>query len=193
MPRFVQSLVHSTRSYRRFRESHPVTEALMREWVDNARYAASGGNLQPLRYRIVTGRNACGPVFDTLSWAAYLTDWTGPARGERPTGYIIICSNTATANAATLPIDVGIAAQTIMLAATEEGFGGCMILSFRHAQLKECLALPEGIEPELVLALGRPIEDVRIIDLPDDGSIKYWRNEAGTHFVPKRSLDDVLI
>jgi hypothetical protein len=34
---------------------------------------------------------------------------------------------------------------------------------------------------------------VRITPLPADGSIRYWRDEAGTHFVPKRSLEELVL
>lgn len=192
MPSFIEHLSHTTRSFRRFRESYPVTEALMTQWVDNARQAASAANRQPLRYRIVTDRDTCAQIFDTLAWAGYLPDWKGPQEGERPTGYIVMAVDTTISTPQAALIDVGIAAQTIMLASTEEGFGGCMIQSFKKASLCQILDVPDTLEPVLVLALGRPIEDVRLVEVPEDGSIKYYRDEAGVHYVPKRSLQDVL-
>ena len=86
--------------------------------------------------------------------------------------------------------DAGIAAQTIMLASTEEGFGGCMILSFKRVELKKILAMPEGLEPVLVLALGRPIEDIRLVDA-ENGDTTYYRDENQVHYVPKRRLEDI--
>lgn len=192
MPSFIEHLSHTTRSFRRFRESYPVTEALMTQWVDNARQTASAANRQPLRYRIVTNRDTCAQVFDTLAWAGYLPDWKGPQEGERPTGYIVMAVDTTISTPQAALIDVGIAAQTIMLASTEEGFGGCMIQPFKKASLCQILDVPDTLEPVLVLALGRPIEDVRLVEVPEDGSIKYYRDEAGVHYVPKRSLQDVL-
>ena len=79
-----------------------------------------------------------------------------------------------------------------MLASTEEGFGGCMILSFKKAQLTKVLDLPENLEPALVLALGRPIEDIRIVDM-EKGDVRYYRDENKVHYVPKRPLEDVII
>lgn len=191
MPSFIEHLSRTTRSFRRFRESYPVTETLMTQWVDNARVTASAANKQPLRYRIVTESDQCARVFDTLSWAAALPDWDGPKEGERPTGYIIMAVDSQTFEGELWRFDAGIAAQTIMLASTEEGFGGCMILSFKRKQIKEILDMPEGLEPVLVLALGRPIEDVRLVDAEGDDTT-YYRNENQVHFVPKRRLEDVL-
>lgn len=191
MPSFIEHLSRTTRSFRRFRESYPVTETLMTQWVNNARVTASAANKQPLRYRIVTESDQCARVFDTLSWAAALPDWDGPKEGERPTGYIVMAVDSQTFEGELWRFDAGIAAQTIMLASTEEGFGGCMILSFKRKQIKEILDTPEGLEPVLVLALGRPIEDVRLVDAEGDDTT-YYRNENQVHFVPKRRLEDVL-
>lgn len=191
MPSFIEHLSRTTRSFRRFRESYPVTETLMTQWVNNARVTASAANKQPLRYRIVTENDQCARVFETLSWAAALPDWDGPKEGERPTGYIVMAVDSQTFEGELWRFDAGIAAQTIMLASTEEGFGGCMILSFKRKQIKEILDMPEGLEPVLVLALGRPIEDVRLVDAEGDDTT-YYRNENQVHFVPKRRLEDVL-
>ncbi len=191
MPSFIQHLAHTTRSNRRFRENFPVTPKLMEQWVDNTRYTASTKNLQPLKYRVVSDRETNAKVFETLAWAGYLTDWDGPEPGERPTGYIVMAVDTDLCSPQACQIDVGICAQTIMLAATEEGFGGCMIMSFKKAQLKQILDMPENLEPVLVLALGRPIEDIRVVEMKD-GDVKYYRDESKVHYVPKRSLEEIL-
>ena len=192
MPSFIEHLAHTTRSTRRFRNIYPVPESLMVKWVDNTRYCASAGNLQPLRYRIVTDPEQRQAVYETLSWEGYLEDWDGPIEEERPTGYIVMAVDTNIASPQAARIDTGIAAQTIMLASTEEGFGGCMILSFKKAQLIKALDLHENIEPVLVLALGRPIEDIRIVDM-EKGDVRYYRDENKVHYVPKRPLEDVII
>ena len=191
MPSFIEHLAHTTRSNRRFREIFPVTPALMEKWVDNTRYCASTKNLQPLRYHVVADADTNAKVFDTLAWAGYLTDWDGPEPGERPTGYIVMAVDTDLCSPKACQIDVGICAQTIMLGATEEGFGGCMIMLFKKAELKEILDMPENLEPVLVLALGRPIEDIRVVDMKD-GDYKYYRDENKVHYVPKRSLESIL-
>lgn len=190
MPSFIKHLANTTRSYRRFRQIYPVTPELMTQWVDNARVSASAGNKQPLRYRIVTDKEQCAQIFETLTWAAALPDWDGPEPGQRPTGYIIMATDSETFKGELWRFDAGIAAQTIMLSSTEEGFGGCIMLSFKRGELKKILSMPEDLEPVLVLALGRPIEDIRLIDAVQ-GDTTYYRDEQQVHYVPKRKLEDI--
>ena len=191
MPNHIHHLAQTTRSFRRFRENYPVTEKLMLEWIDNARVSASAKNAQPLKYRVISDKEVCAQVFDTLAWAGYLTDWDGPEKGERPTGYIVMVGDTTISPTPQAHFDAGIAAQTIMMSSTEEGFGGCIIMSFKKKQLKEILDIPEHLDPLFVLALGRPIEDVRLVEMKD-GDYKYYRDEHGVHYVPKRSLNEIL-
>ena len=189
MPSFIKHLANTTRSYRRFRQIYPVTPELMTQWVDNARVTASAGNKQPLRYRIVTDKDQCAQIFETLTWAAALPDWDGPEEGQRPTGYIM-ATDSETFKGELWRFDAGIAAQTIMLSSTEEGFGGCIMLSFKRGELKKILSMPEDLEPVLVLALGRPIEDIRLVDAVQ-GDTTYYRDEQQVHYVPKRKLEDI--
>jgi len=45
----------------------------------------------------------------------------------------------------------------------------------------------------LVIALGKPKETVKLVDTKEDRSIKYYRNNENIHYVPKRELKDVLL
>ncbi|RPJ53299.1 MAG: nitroreductase family protein, partial [Methanobacteriota archaeon] len=89
--------------------------------------------------------------------------------------------------------DVGIAAQTMMLAAAERGFGGCMIGSIERERLSRQLSLPPAYEIQLVLAFGHPAQTITLDPLPAGRDTRYWRDLDGIHHVPKRSLDDVLL
>ena len=147
----------------------------------------------PLRFRLVSSANERDMVFSQLKWAGALKDWDGPEEGERPTGYIVICD---AGHGATTSVDEGITAQTIMLAAVEAGFGGCMLHAFNKAGVSQALGLEgEGVEPLMVLALGRPAEKVVLepLSASPDGSTNYWRDAESVHHVPKRSLEDALI
>jgi nitroreductase len=185
----VRELVLKNRSYRRFHEDVPLHEVQLQEWVDLARVAASGGNKQPLRYVLCCDPRTNAKVFETLGWAAYLRDWSGPAEGERPTAYIVILGDTTVASS--FGCDHGIAAQTILLGATEQGMGGCILGSVKHDELRRALGIPPAYEILLVLALGKPKETV-VIEPVTDG-IKYWRDTRGWHHVPKRSLSEIIL
>ena len=68
-----------------------------------------------------------------------------------------------------------------------------MIASIQRTNLREKLNIPERYEIILVIALGRPIETVVLEAVKADGDIKYWRDGEGRHYVPKRSLEDIIL
>ena len=185
-------IVKKCRSYRRFYEAELIEETTLRELVGLARYAASGGNQQPLKYRLVCRPSENQKVFETLKWAGALPDWDGPEAGERPAGYIImLCDKTI---GSSKQWDEGIAAQTIMLGAVEAGLGGCMLGSVNRPQLAQHLGIDsERYHISLVLALGKPKEEVVVVPVGADGSVAYYRDEQQVHYVPKRDLDDLLV
>jgi len=187
----LRELVLKTRSYRRFYEDVPVPRQTLRELVDLARQTASAANRQPLKYWLSWEPEMNQKIFPCLAWAAYLKDWGGSAEGERPSAYIIILGDTEIAK--DFNLDPGIAAQTIMLGATERGFGGCMIASIRRETLREALGIPERYQILLVLALGKPKEKVVLEPVGPDGDIRYYRDSEGVHHVPKRSLDEIIL
>lgn len=182
-------LVRQARTFRRFVESDPVPKDALRRLVDLARLVPSGGNLQPLRYRIVHGLEA-RQLDPLVAWAGLLKDWGGPKPGERPTAFIIILSAAGKPPA---HADIGIAAQTIQLAAAELGFGACMMGSIKRKEIHKVLGIPDAWDVQLAIALGRPAETVVLENLPPDGNTGYYRTPDGVHHVPKRSLADVLI
>lgn len=185
-------LIMNNRSYRRFHQDVPVELATLRELVSLARLSASARNLQPLRYILCADCDTNAAVFSTLAWAGYLKDWGGPVEGERPAAYIVVLADT-TLSQAYVGVDHGLAAQNILLGATERGLGGCIIGSVQRDRLRQILAIPDRYEILVVLALGKPKETVVVETAGPDGDIKYWRDVDGVHHVPKRSLDELII
>ncbi|QDR79330.1 nitroreductase family protein [Sporomusa termitida] len=184
-------IVKANRSYRRFFEQEAVTRETLLTLVDYARLVPAGANKQALKYYIACEQPLNGQIFATLGWAAYLKDWSGPVAGERPAAYIIIVQDKGYKMGNSF--DAGIAAQTILLGATEIGLGGCMLGNIKHAQLQAALNLADNFEILLVIALGKPKEKVVIEEIEANGDIKYWRDENQVHHVPKRKLKDILI
>jgi nitroreductase len=163
----------------------------LRELVDLARQSASGSNLQPLKYVLSCDPETNAVIFPLTRWAGALPDWPGPEEGERPAAYILILCDTQIAKSAN--VDHGIAAQTIMLGATEKGLGGCMIGSIQRPKLRAQLKIPGRYDILLLLALGKPKETVVLEPLGPDGDTRYHRDEQGVHYVPKRALDDIIL
>ncbi|HET6557755.1 MAG TPA: nitroreductase family protein [Prolixibacteraceae bacterium] len=186
----LKDLILKNRSYRRFYQSEKISEKQLTEWVDLARCSASARNSQSLKYILSTSESLNADIFEQLAWAGYLLSWKGPEEGERPSAYIVMLHDTLiTGN---YLCDDGIAMQSILLGATEAGFGGCIIHSINRAKLKEILDLDEQFEVLHVLALGKPKETVVLEEMEDD-NFKYWRDENQVHHVPKRALEDIII
>lgn len=190
----IKDLVRKNRSYRGYDESRKITEDELKDLVDTARVAGSAANLQPLKYRLVCSEAEVAKLNGITRWGKMLKDIELPHKGKFPTAYIVICVDTDIAkvpeNANT---DIGIAAQTILLAAVEQGLGGCMIGNYEKAQAAEALALPERFVPQLIVAIGKPDETVVLTDTSEDGSVKYYRDANDVHYVPKRKLEDILL
>ncbi len=183
-------LVKQNRSCRRFDHSCKMDDQTCRQLIELARHTASGANMQPLKYIISTGDTANEAIFDCLGWAAYLKDWKGPVREERPAAYIVITGDTSISK--NFWCDHGIAAQTILLGARDKGYAGCIFASINQKKLRQSLEIEDHLEILLVIALGKPVETVCIEDVGPDGSIRYWRDENQVHHVPKRSLDELI-
>ena len=187
----LKELVRRTRSFRRFHQEVAVSVETLRELVDLARLSASGANKQPLKYILANEADRNAAIFQTLGWAGYLKEWPGPEEGERPAAYIVILGDTGIRS--DFGVDPGIAAQSIMLGATEKGLGGCILHSIKRDALRKALGIDERFQIELVLALGKPKETVVIDPVGPDGDIKYWRDADGVHHVPKRALDEIVV
>ena len=182
-------LVKRARSFRRYDPTKPVSTDDLKEFVEAARLTPSAGNLQRLRYLAVTEKSEILTLTKEVKWAGYLTDWDGPSDGEAPAAYLILLSPESTGVS---QIDVGIAAETILLAAAEKGVGGCMILNFPRETLTERYKLAGKYKIELVISLGVPAEKVEIEEMKE-GNVRYYRDQNDVHRVPKRALSEVFL
>lgn len=187
----IAELVQKNRSCRRFQQEQRIAGQTLAELVDLGRLSASAANRQPLKYITSNDPATNAQVFSCLGWAAYLKDWSGPAEGERPAAYIVLLGDTQISTE--FWCDHGIAGQSILLGAREKGLAGCFIGAIDREKLRGVLSIPEQYKIMLVIALGAPAEEI-VLDstLQTGGSIKYWRDKAGVHHVPKRPLEEVL-
>ena len=130
-------------------------------------------------------------IFRNLTWAGYLQGWTGPEEGERPSAYILILGDKSISTS--FGIDSGIAAQSIRLGATEMGLGSCVVGSIKRKELAKSLELSERFEILITIPIGKPKETVALETIKGNGDIKYWRDDAGVHHVPKRTLNEIIV
>ncbi|NOQ28454.1 MAG: nitroreductase [Bacteroidales bacterium] len=186
----IKDLILKNRSYRRFYQDHKISIDELKDLVELARLSPSGRNLQPLKYFLSSDTETNEKIFSTLAWAGYLKDWDGPTEGEKPSGYIIILGDTRLTN--NFLCDHGIVSQSMLLGAVEKGLGGCIFASIKRDKLKELLNLEDHFDVLLVIALGKPKEEVLIEEVIND-DIKYYRDEKQVHHVPKRSINDLIL
>lgn len=191
----LQDLILANRSYRSFDMSAPVPHSVLTAMVEAARFSPSSINLQPLCFYLVEGAEACAKLLPLTGWARNLPNLTLPPEGHAPTAYIVICQDlTIAENPTRFNRDVGIVAQSMMLAAVEAGYGGCMIGNFRPDAVAQALSLDTARHlPQLILALGKPDEKIYLTDLKPGQPSAYYRDEENRHFVPKRRLEDSII
>lgn len=188
----LKDLVYSCRSYRRFCEDVKISQEELRDLADLARMTASTANSQALKFKLVNTPEENAQIYSSLGWAGALPDWDGPEEGERPAAYIIIVEDTALGK--NKMTDVGITAQTMMLGAVEKGYGGCMLANVQRDKLAAALGIDqEKYVIRLVLALGKPKEEVKIVPVGEAGDVKYYRDENQVHYVPKRGLEEILL
>jgi nitroreductase len=183
----VYTAIISRRTVRRFQKK-PIKLDLLRRFVNAARLAPSAANLQPLEYFIITEKEICSKIFETIGWAAYITPKWTPSVEERPTAYIVILVKDI--NNKFYTRDVSLASENIVLAAEEEGIGSCILYNIDRNKIQEILKIPKTLHVDSIIALGYKAEHPVVEDLKD--SVKYWRDENEVLHVPKRRLEDII-
>jgi len=183
----LESLLKRNRSFRGYDRSIEVSEAQLLEMVKTVTWVASGMNAQPLRFRLVTGDEA-NNIHPLVKLGAALPEEHLPHPGEEPSAYIVICS-TVEENKI-VDMDLGIAAQSILLKATEMGLGGIFILNFKADAVQTALSLQ--MKPLAVLGIGKPAERIFLMPCHEGDSLAYYRKD-GVHYVPKIKVEDLIV
>lgn len=75
---------------------------------------------------------------------------------------------------------------------TLNGLGCCMIGAFNAAEIKKVLNLDKRYAPQLLIAVGKPAEEIVLVDAVD-GDVGYYRDANNVHYVPKRKLEDLIL
>lgn len=184
----VKEAIKKRRTIRRFKQQE-LPEEILESFVDAARVAPSGGNMQPLEFIVVNEKNLIDSIFPLLGWAIYFGPDGPPPEGRRPVSYIAVIYNKDI-KTPTPVYDAGAAIENILLLATSEGIGTCWIGSVKRKELAKILNLSYNYEVDSVIALGYPDESSVIEEF--EGSIKYWKDADGKMHVPKKNIKDIL-
>ncbi|MBQ9137482.1 MAG: nitroreductase family protein [Alistipes sp.] len=181
-------LVAKNRSYRGYDNTFTVRADQLRRIMSIVPACPSARNQQVLRLRPVLADEA-DKVLPHIRLGGALRDMKLPLPGTEPRAFIVICSTVAEDKYVNM--DIGIVAQTMLLQATEIGLNGICIGAFDHAAVQQSLALP--YEPLLILAIGKGAEHICMVESTESDSRNYYRDEKGVHYVPKLSLETILL
>ncbi len=185
----VYQAIYKRRTVRKFLQKE-IKREVLEKLIDAARFAPSGANLQPIKYRIVNERDEVGKVFEQVKWAGYIAPDGTPGENERPVAFIIILADTQIRKTG-YELDIGAAAQSIFLAGMQEGIGSCWMGAIDRDKIRETLNIPENLIISTAIALGYPAEEP--IAEEGTGSIKYYKDDKGKLRVPKRGLKEIII
>ena len=151
-----EAVLNNIRTRRVVREvtDEPVTRGQIETLLDAARWAPSGGNLRPNRYIVIEDPET-----------RRLIRLVSPGMFQQAPVLILICTSGDVLVEHSLPptdrallIDVGTAAQTMMLAAHALGLASGPVTSFSKEAVKVVLNLPESYSPEMFICIGHKAE-----------------------------------
>lgn len=183
----LDTLLHRNRSYRGYDPSRTVTRDELLKLVEVTTLVPSGMNRQALRYRLVTEADS-DKVLPLIRLGGALPELHLPFPGTEPRAFLVICSTVP--ESPVIDIDLGIAAQSLLLKAVEMGLNGIIIRAFDPVKLQEALGLE--LLPLLVIAIGKGAENIYLKPVEAGESLSYYRKD-GVHFVPKLKAEDLLI
>jgi len=145
-------LIKTRRSIRSYLPE-PVSRETIKKLLEAAAWAPTGGNVQPWCFGIVDEPKM---IQDISSFS--------PGLFGNPPVLFVMCIDTDLARKKggdTSPeilarMDVALASENLMLAAHALGLGTCMIRSFNITAVSALLGLPEHIQIETLISLGKP-------------------------------------
>ncbi|MDD3642444.1 MAG: nitroreductase family protein [Candidatus Krumholzibacteria bacterium] len=139
----------STRAY----ETRRVEDDKLERVLEAARLAPSGKNGQPWIFIVIKDPSTRERLVPACKGQSFV--------GQAPV-VIAVCGREELAYQKmggywnSLPVDIGIAVEHLMLAAEAEGLGTCWIGAFFEEQVREILGVPEEVKIVALTPLGYP-------------------------------------
>ncbi|MEM2322245.1 MAG: nitroreductase family protein [Candidatus Bathyarchaeia archaeon] len=136
--------IQKRRSVRAY-EPTPVPRETLKRVLEAARLAPSAGNIQPWHFIVVTDAEKRRQLAEA-PFAGFL----------REAPVVIVGCGDQKASPKWFMVDVAIAMQNTVLAATAEGLGTCWVGSFNEDKVRDMLKIPGNYRVVALLALGYP-------------------------------------
>ncbi len=187
--RSLDQLLKANRSYRGYDQAYTVSKSTLEKIVAVNALLPSAKNQQALRFKLVTEGNGDDIVLENIKLGGMLPELHLPFAGTEPRAFIIVCSTVPESKM--LHVDVGISVQSMLLKAVELGYNGLIIGAFNAKKIEEAFTLP--YPPVLILAIGKGNEKIELKEISANESHAYYRDENGTHYVPKVRWEELII
>lgn len=185
----LETLLRKNRSYRGYDPAYKVSESTLEKIVAVNTLLPSAKNQQALRFKLVTEETGADKVLENIKLGGMLPELHLPFPGTEPKAFIIVC--TTVPESKMLHVDAGIAVQSMLLKAVEMGYNGLIIGAFNAKKIEEAFALP--YPPILIIAIGKGREKIELTGISANESHAYYRDENGTHYVPKVRWEELVI
>lgn len=133
----------------------PVEKEKLDYILEAARLAPSACNRQPWKFLVLESAEALARAA-----SCYDRDWFGTAPMailcciDHDQEWVRTCDGKRHGT-----VDIAIAAEHICLAAAEQGLGSCWICNFDVAKASESFALPQHLEPAVLIPIGYSASD----------------------------------
>ena len=187
----LMQMMLTRRTYRRFDQSKKISEEIIADILEAARLSSSARNAQQLTFAVAADKEKVEKIFPLTHFAGALPKELGtPKDGEHPVLYILILTENGSKDARA-PLDAGIAAANMTLAAWNHGVGSCIMGAIDRAKIKEECHIPDEYEIHSAIAFGYPTHSSTIVSVPEDGSLKYYLDENKDYYVPKKTVDQI--
>ena len=135
----------SVRAY----EPKPVPKEVLEKILEAGLMAPSAGNIKPWRFIVVTDADKRN-VISRGPFAKFVT--------QAPV--VIVACGDSKASAKWHVVDVSIAVENMVLAATSLGLGTCWIGGFIENEVRKLLEIPEQFKIVVLLSVGYPRKKV---------------------------------
>ena len=142
--------IQKRKSVRNF-EAKSIPKATLEKLLEAARLSPSAKNIQPWHFIVVTDPEK-RKVLSKGIFAKFLKDT--PA-------VIALCGNEK-ASPEWYVVDVALAGENMVIAATAEGLGTCWVGSFEEAEVKKLLEVPDNLRVVALLAVGYSVEKMTL-------------------------------
>ena len=141
--------IRRRKSVRKYQQK-PIEKEKLLKILEAARLAPSAKNLQPWHFVVVTDQKVREEIARGTIYARFIKD--APV-------LIVGCGDP---RSKFYQIDVAIALQNLVLAATDLGFGTCWIGDFREEKVKRLLGIPDRLRVVALVTVGYEKEGLDI-------------------------------